>query len=92
MTGLQPGTWNLEPGTAPPPTLIDAGVPGMLAIAWLYGITIPRGSRLLLGWVQLPASGSPPALVFYGVDAVTSEHRPAPLSTVLEAGTKRAPL
>jgi len=84
-TGLQPGTWNLKPGTAPPPTLVDADVPGVLAVAWLEGITIPRGNRLLLGWVEFtPRAGAvsllPIPLSFRSVDAVGSDLRPLALS------------
>jgi hypothetical protein len=85
MTGLQPGTWNLQPGTAPPPTLVDTDVPGMLAVAWLDGITIPRGSRLLLGWVEFTSGAGavslpPIQLSFHSVDAVGSDLRPLALS------------
>ena len=52
------------------PSLIDTGVPGALAVAWLDTLQIPRGDTLI-GYVQV--SGVDPAanfsLVFYGVDA-----------------------
>jgi len=70
MTGLQPGTWNLEPGTAPPPTLIDTDVPGVLAVAWLEGLQVAAGQRLLLGYVVAPglAPGTD-GLRFVGISA-----------------------
>jgi adhesin/invasin len=73
MTGLQPGTWNLEPGTAPPPTLIDTDVPGVLAVAWLEGLQVAAGQRLLLGYVEIAGAeaGRLPAatLQFHGISA-----------------------
>ena len=70
MTGLQPGTWNLERGTAPPPTLVDPDVPGVLSIAWLEGLQVAVGQRLLLGYVVVPglAPGTD-GLRFVGVSA-----------------------
>jgi hypothetical protein len=70
MRGLQPGTWNLKHGTAPPPTLIDADVPGMLAVAWLEGLQMAAGQRLLLGYVVAPglAPGTD-GLQFMGISA-----------------------
>ena len=67
-TGLQPGTWNLKPGTAPPPTLIDPDVPGVLAVAWLEGLQVAGGQRLLLGYVEV-AGAQPAALHVLGVSA-----------------------
>jgi hypothetical protein len=72
-------------GEAGAPSLVDAAVPGMLAIAWLDGITIPRDSRLLLGWMELlsPAgavSVPPVPVSFYSVDAVGSDLRSLVLS------------
>jgi hypothetical protein len=70
MPGLQPGTWNLQPGTAPPPTLIDPEVPGVLSIAWLEGLQVAAGQRLLLGYVVAPglAPGTD-GLQFVGISA-----------------------
>jgi len=70
MTGLQPGTWNLKPGTAPPPTLVDADVPGVLAVAWLEGLQVAAGQRLPLGYVVAPglAPGTD-GLQFIGISA-----------------------
>jgi hypothetical protein len=73
MTGLQPVTWNLEPGTAPPPTLVDPDVPGVLAVAWLEGLQVAAGQRLLLGYVEIAGAeaGRLPAatLQFHGISA-----------------------
>jgi hypothetical protein len=49
------------------PSLVDDGVPGVLALAWLEGFRITAGERLLLGWVE--AVGTTPALRVYGFDA-----------------------
>jgi hypothetical protein len=72
-------------GEAGTPSLVDTGVPGVLAIAWLDGITIPRGSRLLLGWVEFTSRAGavslpPIQLSFHSVDAVGSDLRPLALS------------
>jgi hypothetical protein len=65
---VEPGTWNLEPGTAPPPTLVDPDVPGVLSIAWLEGLQVAAGQRLLLGYVVAPGL-VPGTLRFHGVSA-----------------------
>ena len=65
---VEPGTWNLEPGTAPPPTLVDPDVPGVLSIAWLEGLQVAAGQRLLLGYVVAPGL-APGTLRFHGVSA-----------------------
>jgi hypothetical protein len=41
-------------GDAKPPTLVDAGLPGVLSIAWLEGLQLAAGQRLLLGYVVAP--------------------------------------
>jgi len=70
MTGLQPETWNLEPGTAPPPTLVDPDVPGVLSIAWLEGLQVAAGQRLLLGYVAAPGlEPGTDGLRFVGISA-----------------------
>jgi len=77
MTGLQPGTWNLKPGTAPPPTLIDPDVPGVLSIAWLEGLQVAAGQRLVLGYVAIVGAeaGRLPAatLRFHGISASAAD-------------------
>jgi hypothetical protein len=74
-------------GEAGAPSLVDAAVSGMLAVAWLDGITIPRGIRLLLGWVEFTSRAGavslpPIQLSFHSVDAVGSDLRPLALSLV----------
>jgi hypothetical protein len=52
------------------PALLDNRLPGTIAVAWLGGLRLRAGQRLLLGYVDLPAAGgqvSFPAL--YGVRA-----------------------
>jgi hypothetical protein len=54
-----------------PPSLVDDGVPGALALAWLEGFRIVAGQRLLLGWVEAVAQerGTVPVLRLFGLDA-----------------------
>jgi len=81
MTGLQPGNWNLEPGTAPPPTLVDPDVPGVLAVAWLEGLQVAAGQRLLLGYVVAP--GLVPGtdgLQFIGISASAPDGSDVPVA------------
>jgi hypothetical protein len=49
------------------PSLVDDGLPGFLALAWLDAVRLRPGQRLLLGWVETAA----PAPVFriLGFDA-----------------------
>jgi len=57
-------------GEAKPPTLVDADVPGVISIAWLEGLQVAAGQRLLLGYVVAPglAPGTD-GLQFIGVSA-----------------------
>jgi hypothetical protein len=43
---------------APPPTIVDNGLPGILAAAWLNGLTLEAQQPLFLGYVEAGA-GSP---------------------------------
>ena len=58
-------------GEAPLPTIIDSGVPGVLAVAWFEsGLYAVAGQEKLLGYVDMP--GTDPAalpLQLYGVEA-----------------------
>jgi hypothetical protein len=51
------------------PSLVDDGLPGVLALAWLDAFRIRPGQRVLLGWVEAP--GAAPALRILGFDAPT---------------------
>jgi len=57
-------------GEAKPPTLVDPDVPGVLAVAWLEGLQVAAGQRLLLGYVVAPglAPGTD-GLQFIGISA-----------------------
>jgi hypothetical protein len=57
-------------GEAKPPTLVDPDVPGVLAVAWLEGLHVAAGQRLLLGYVVAPglAPGTD-GLRFVGISA-----------------------
>ncbi len=50
------------------PSLVQDGQLGVVAAAWLDGITVPAGGRLLLGYVGGPA-GALSNVQFYGVSA-----------------------
>ena len=51
------------------PSLVDSGVPGALALAWLDGLKI-GGGNILVGYVQIPAN-SAGSLRLFGVDYAT---------------------
>ena len=50
------------------PSLVEDGQTGVVAAAWLNGVSVRRGERLLLGYVSGP-SGSLANLEFYGASA-----------------------
>jgi hypothetical protein len=51
------------------PSLVDDGLPGVLALAWLEGFRIAPGQRVLLGRVETAAPA--PAFHILGFDAPT---------------------
>jgi len=73
------GSWDPEPGVVPAPTLVDADVPGMLAVAWLDGLRLEAGRRVLLGYVV--GAGS---LRFQGISATTPDGGDVPLSVLTQ--------
>ncbi len=48
------------------PNLIDAGVSGTIAVAWLNGLSANAGSNILLGYIETTV---PPSLTLLGVSA-----------------------
>jgi hypothetical protein len=50
------------------PSLVQDGQLGIVAAAWLEGLSVPAGGRLLLGYVSGP-SGALAKVQFYGVSA-----------------------
>ena len=52
------------PGNASP-SFTDTGLPGTVAVAYLEGLAVQNGQRILLGYVQ----STDPALRFVGVSA-----------------------
>jgi hypothetical protein len=53
---------------ATPPSLAQDSQPGVVAVAWLEGLSIRAGARLLLGYVAGPA-GALANLKAYGISA-----------------------
>jgi hypothetical protein len=65
------------------PSVADDGLPGTLALAWLDGLRLAAGRRLLLGYVGLGATGRRSAgssLKIFGVSATTADGRDVNLS------------
>jgi uncharacterized repeat protein (TIGR01451 family) len=57
-------------GAAGAPALLDNRLPGTIAAAWLGGLRLRAGQRLLLGFVDLPAAGGQVSFpVLHGVKA-----------------------
>ena len=50
------------------PTLVQDGQPGIVSAAWLQGLTVRTGDRLLLGYVVGPADSSA-SWTIYGMSA-----------------------
>jgi hypothetical protein len=75
--------------TAGAPALLDNQLPGTIAAAWLGGLQLRAGQRLLLGFVDLPAAGQPVALpLLYGVKANDRETgRQVPIGAPRSGGT-----
>ena len=70
-------------GDAPPPTLVDSEVQGVLAIAWLQGgLRVSAGQRLLLGYAEVPGMGIEAAIgmQIYGANASKEDGTNLPLS------------
>jgi hypothetical protein len=55
-----------------PASLAQDSQLGVVAAAWLDGVSVPAGGRLLLGYVAGPA-GALANLTVYGVSATTAE-------------------
>jgi hypothetical protein len=51
-----------------PPSLAQDSLPGVVAAAWLAGLSVPAGERILLGYVEGPA-GALANLKVYGLSA-----------------------
>jgi hypothetical protein len=61
------GQLKFTPPSALSPTLVDNGLPGALAVAWLEGFSLRAAEPLLLGWITTLHPGS--ELRFYGAAA-----------------------
>ena len=66
------------------PTLVDAGLPGVLAVAWLEGLQVAAGQRLLLGYIVAPglAPGTD-GLQFIGISANAPDSSEVRVSAVV---------
>src|SRR5579871_774949 len=53
-------------GTVGSPSIVDTGVPGAIAVAWLSGFGTLANRRILLGYVRMPSGVD---LTVYGVNA-----------------------
>ena len=73
------------------PALLDNRLPGAIAAAWLGGLRLRAGQRLLLGFVDLPAAGGQVSLpVLYGVKANDrTTGRQVPIGVPRSGGTTR---
>ncbi len=58
------------------PSLLDAGIPGTLTMAWLNGLKLRGEARVLLGYVQVSGWNAAPVLRVNGVVANASNGRP----------------
>lgn len=69
--GFSLGTSTAEPlrfvPAAQTPSLVDNGLAGKLALAWLEATNATAGQRILLGYVETPANTPP--LSFFGASA-----------------------
>ncbi len=45
------------PGEIAAPTVTDGNLTGSLSAAWLEGLKLPAGRRILLGYVEIPTGG-----------------------------------
>ena len=56
------------PTTQTPPSLTEDDQPGVVAVAWLNGVTVRAGERLLLGYITGP-TGAAANLKMFGLSA-----------------------
>jgi hypothetical protein len=58
LGGGVPGlSW--QPGSVGSPSLMDRGVPGSIALAWLQDLNLPAGQSTLLGYMVSTGAGAP---------------------------------
>ena len=82
-------TLRFIPAAAGAPALLDDGLPGAIAAAWLGRLQLRAGQRLLLGFVDLPAAGGQVSFpVLHGVKANDrTTGRQVPISVSRSGGT-----
>ena len=66
--GDQRSQLRFVPTAETPPSLVQYSQPGVVAVAWLEGMSVRAGERLLLGYVVGPA-GATANLKVYGMSA-----------------------
>jgi hypothetical protein len=72
-----------------PPSLVEDRQQGTIAVAWLQGVSIRAGARLLLGYVTGP-KGMAPNLKVYGGSATTlDDNREVRLDAPAKAGREQ---
>jgi len=76
------------------PALLDNRLPGTIAAAWLGGLRLRAGQRLLLGFVDLPAAGGQVSFpVLHGVKANDrTTGRQVPIGAPQTGGTRQSPM
>jgi uncharacterized repeat protein (TIGR01451 family) len=76
------------------PALLDNRLPGTIAAAWLGGLRLRAGQRLLLGFVDLPAAGGQVSFpVLHGVKANDrTTGRQVPIGVSRSGGTTQSPM
>ena len=60
------------------PSLTDTGLPGILVVAWLEGVDLKAGERILLGYVDTSAT-TQANIRFFGVSASDRNGRAVPI-------------
>jgi hypothetical protein len=87
--GDQRSQLRFVPTASAPPSLAQDNQLGAVTAAWLDGLTVRAGERLLLGYVEAPGE-TPANLQLYGVSAsALDDNRPVLLSGPALTGPRR---
>jgi hypothetical protein len=60
-----------------PATVVDNGLPGIVAVAFLYPLDLTPGNPLLLGWIEIGDKSLAPSAVGFDVFKVLADDEPA---------------